>query len=250
VPASVLVSTVSEGSAAEQAGLRPGDLIFGVDGGPVGSFASFADLVRASGGRTLEVAYARDGTTTKVEITPRKTRLKNAADIEEDVYLIGIVAEDATLPGAAAIDQERNPLRALPRAVVMTLETTEIFVRGLGKLVSGDIPRSSIGGPIEIARQSHLAFQAGWDSYLRLLILISINLGILNLLPIPVLDGGQALLFAVEGVKRSPLSIRTREMVQQFGVAVLIFLMGFAFWNDISRHWSKVVDWVRESAGL
>jgi regulator of sigma E protease len=77
------------------------------------------------------------------------------------------------------------------------------------------------------------------------MVLISINLGILNLLPIPILDGGQALLFLVEGVKRSPLSLRTREIVQQIGLTVLVMLMGLAFWNDISRNWSKVIDWLR-----
>jgi regulator of sigma E protease len=82
------------------------------------------------------------------------------------------------------------------------------------------------------------------------MVLISINLGILNLLPIPILDGGQALLFLVEGVKRSPLSLRTREIVQQIGLTVLVMLMGLAFWNDISRNWSKVVDWLRSSPGL
>jgi regulator of sigma E protease len=92
--------------------------------------------------------------------------------------------------------------------------------------------------------------QRGWDNYLRLLILISINLGILNLLPIPVLDGGQALVFMVEGVKRSPLSLRTREVIQQMGVLVLVTLMMFAFWNDVTRHWGRFVDWFRASAGL
>ena len=96
----------------------------------------------------------------------------------------------------------------------------------------------------------HLAMQAGWETYLRLLILISINLGILNLLPIPVLDGGQALVFMVEGVKRSPISLRTREIIQQMGIVVLVTLMLFAFWNDVTRHWEGFVDWFRASAGL
>jgi regulator of sigma E protease len=90
-----------------------------------------------------------------------------------------------------------------------------------------------------------MALQAGWDRFLNLLVLISINLGILNLLPIPILDGGQALMFTVEGVKRSPLSLRTREIVQQMGLVVLVALMGFAFWNDVSRHWSSFLEWVK-----
>jgi regulator of sigma E protease len=82
------------------------------------------------------------------------------------------------------------------------------------------------------------------------MVLISINLGILNLLPIPILDGGQALLFLVEGVKRGPLSLRTRELVQQVGLTMLVLLMGLAFWNDITRNWSRVVDWLRTGSGL
>ena len=132
----------------------------------------------------------------------------------------------------------------------MTVETTDRFLRGFGKMVTGEISRRQIGGPIEIGRQAHLALQAGWDRYLELLIIISINLGILNLLPIPILDGGQALLFLVEGVRRGPLSLRTREMVQQFGFFLLVAIMGFAFWNDVTRNWSRLVEWVRESSGL
>ncbi len=82
------------------------------------------------------------------------------------------------------------------------------------------------------------------------MILISINLGILNLLPIPIFDGGNALLYAVEGIKRSPLSVRTREVVQTIGFTFIVLLMGLAFWNDISRHWSTLVEWVNRAAGL
>jgi regulator of sigma E protease len=163
----------------------------------------------------------------------------------EEVYLIGIRGADATLLGAVATDQVRNPFVAFPRAAVMTVDLTRLFLSGLQKIISGEISRRNIGGPIEIAKQSHRALQAGWDRFVNLLILISINLGILNLLPIPILDGGQALMFTVEGVKRSPLSLRTREIVQQLGLLVLVALMGFAFWNDLSRHWSSFVEWVK-----
>ena len=86
--------------------------------------------------------------------------------------------------------------------------------------------------------------------YLFTMVLISINLGILNLLPIPILDGGQAVLFAVEGIKRSPLSLRSREIAQQIGLTLLLLLMGMAFWNDISRNWSRFVDWLTSGTGL
>ncbi|MCU0668767.1 MAG: site-2 protease family protein, partial [Myxococcota bacterium] len=120
----------------------------------------------------------------------------------------------------------------------------------LKRLASGDVSRKQLAGPIGIAEIAHNAFERGWHAYLTTLVLISINLAILNLLPIPVLDGGQALMIAIEGVKRSPISLRTRELVQQIGFTVLLMLMGLAFWNDLSRHWSRFVDWVRQSSGL
>ena len=105
-------------------------------------------------------------------------------------------------------------------------------------------------GTSRIAEIAGRAMERGWETYLSIMVLISVNLGILNLLPIPILDGGQALLFIVEGVKRSPLSVRSREIVQSIGLTMLMMLMGLAFWNDISRHWSKVIDWLRSGPGL
>jgi regulator of sigma E protease len=244
IPAVVLVASVSEDKPAARAGIEPGDLIVAVDGAPLGSFVTFQETVLASKGRVLEIQIARDGETQSLSIRPELTKLEEGG-VQEELYLIGIRGEDATLLGAVATDQVRNPLVAFPRAAVMTVDLTRLFLSGLRKIVSGEISRRNIGGPIEIAKQSHMALRAGWDRFLNLLILISINLGILNLLPIPILDGGQALMFTVEGVKRSPLSLRTRELVQQLGLVVLVALMGFAFWNDISRHWSSFLEWVK-----
>ena len=102
--------------------------------------------------------------------------------------------------------------------------------------------RKQLAGPIGIAEIAGRALERGWDTYLSIMVLISINLGILNLLPIPILDGGQAVIFAVEGIKRGPLSLRTREIFQQIGLAVLVLLMGMAFWNDLARQWTRLVD--------
>jgi regulator of sigma E protease len=129
---------------------------------------------------------------------------------------------------------------------MLTIEITQVFLQGLGKLISGDVPSNQIAGPIGIAEIAGKALERGWMDYLQTLVLISINLGILNLLPIPILDGGQALVFLIEGVRRAPLSLRTRGFVQQIGVTMLLMIMGLAFWNDISRNWSRVVDWLTE----
>lgn len=250
IPATALISQVSPDSPAARAGLRRGDLILTADGEPVGSFASFARTVRTSGGRPIELTYARAGDTYQVSIRPELVATDTGLGIDEERYLIGITAESASITGAVVTDRERNPFLAIPRAVGMTVSVTHTYLRGLGKIVTGEVSRKQIAGPIGIAVIAHNALQRGWEAYLSMLIMISINLGILNLLPIPVLDGGQAALFAVEGVKRQPVSIRTKEIFQQFGVMLLILIMGLAFWNDISRYWSKALDYLRNTTGL
>lgn len=250
VPATVLVAAVSPDSPAEKAGLRAGDLVVSVDGGPVGSFASFSELVRGSEGRALAVAYARGGLRHEVQIQPAMLEADTGLGIPEERWLIGVTAHAAALQGAVGEEREMNPLIAVPRAAGMTAELTRSFLSGLERLASGEVSRKQLAGPIGIAEIAHNAFERGWHAYLTTLVLISINLAILNLLPIPMLDGGQALMIAIEGVKRSPLSLRTREIVQQIGFTMLLMLMGLAFWNDLSRHWSRFVDWVRHSSGL
>lgn len=254
VPASVLISRVSPDSPAEKAGLEPGDLLLTADGAPIGSFASFAELVRSSGGRTLQILYARASETRSISIQPAMLEADNGLGIPEPRYLIGIEAAAATLPGVMGKDVEHNPLRSIPRGFGMTYDVTKTFLAGLGKLLTGEVSHKQLSGPIGIAEIAHKAIERGFEAYLSMLVLISINLGVLNLLPIPVLDGGQALLFTIEGVKRSPVSLRTREIVQQVGVTMLVLLMGLAFWNDLSRHlakhWTTLVGWLRPITGL
>ncbi|MDH3521585.1 MAG: RIP metalloprotease RseP [Myxococcales bacterium] len=251
VPASVLIASVEPGSPAERAGLRPKDLILSVDGAPVGSFASFAETVRTSEGRALDLVLARDGERLRVSIAPELAPLDvTGLGIEEPRYRVGIGAEVPSLVGALRTDREPNPLVALPRAVGMTFEITHTFLRGLGKLITGQVSRRQVAGPIGIAEIAGNAFEAGWETYLSIMVLISINLGILNLLPIPILDGGQAVIFAIEGIRRSPLSLRTREIFQQVGFTVLVLLMGLAFWNDLSRQWVRLLEWLSGGPGL
>ena len=244
LPANVLVSSVSPDSAAEAAGLAAGDLIVSVDGEPVGSFGSFAERVRTSGGQPMEIQFARDGELHTATVIPQLLDYDAGFGIKEPRYLVGIMAEMASLVGELGLDRERNPVVALPRAVDMTIDVTATFIAGLGKLVTGEVSRKQLAGPIGIAEIAGHAYERGWETYLSILVLISINLGILNLLPIPVLDGGQAVIFAVEGIRRAPLSIRTKEIVQQVGLTVLMLLMGLAFWNDLSRQWTRLIDWL------
>jgi regulator of sigma E protease len=248
IPATVFVSRVSPDSPAERAGLERGDLILAVDGEPTGSFRFLLDRVRSSQGRPLRFAVARAGETREVVITPELEKVDTGLGIEEERYRIGIQHGAAALVGELAVDRERNPLVAVPRAAGMTIALTGDFLRGLGKLVTGELGRDKLAGPIGIAEIAGKSLQRGWEAYLSTLILISINLGILNLLPIPILDGGQILIAAVEGIQRAPISLRTREIVQQVGLTMLVLLMGLAFWNDLSRHWSKFVEWLSRAS--
>ncbi len=250
VPATVLISAVAPDSPAKRAGLAPGDLILAVDGAPIGSFASFAETVRTSGGRPLVMVSARGGILHDLTIAPELISTDIGLGIEEPRYMVGITAEAASLPGAAALDRERNPLVAFSRAVAMTVDVTRTYLNGLGKLLTGEVSRKQLAGPIGIAEIAGRALQRGWQTYLAVMVLISINLGILNLLPIPILDGGQALVFTIESINRGPLSLRTRGLVQQLGLTMLVLLMGLAFWNDIVRNWTRVVDWWQSGSGL
>jgi regulator of sigma E protease len=246
IRADVLIAEVSDDSPAAEVGLRSGDLIQRVDGVPTRSFESFADSVRASGGHSLALSVLRDGEALEISVTPALVQTDlTGFGIEVPRYRIGIVGNNLlAVPGSIGFEQILNPLVSVPYAVEMTVKITQLFIRGLGKLITGDVPRNQLAGPIGIAEIAGKALERGWMDYLQTLILISINLGILNLLPIPLLDGGQAIVFLVEGVRNERLSLRTREFVQQIGFTMLIVLMGFAFWNDISRNWSRVVDWL------
>jgi len=244
VPANVLIERVVAGSPAEQAGLQSGDLILAVDGAPLGSFATFEQTVRTSMGRALQIEYARDGARRQLVLTPRLIDEDVGMGVKEPRYRVGIQPRVASLPGAIGTDRERNPLVSLPRAFAMTVDFTRSFLRGLGMIVTGQVSKNQIAGPIGIAEIAGTAMQQGWEAYMGILVAISINLGVLNLLPIPILDGGQALLFLVESARRGPLSLRTREIVQQVGFTVLVLIMGLAFWNDLSRQWMRLLDWL------
>ena len=242
MPASTMVSDVAPDLPAARAGLLPGDLIIAVEGEPVGSFQTFRDIVMASEGRALSIEYARQGERGRAELAPVLRQAEDPSLPER--YVVGLSGLDTLLPGAVGMERVLNPLHSVPRAAALSAGMIGIVLEGMWRLISGRISPTHLGGPIEIARQSQRALQAGWVQFMGLLIFISINLGLLNLLPIPVLDGGQALFFLIEGVKRGPLSLRTRLIANQAGLLCLVALMSFAFWNDISRHWSGFVSWL------
>jgi regulator of sigma E protease len=250
MPAPILVHWVEPGMPADRAGLQTNDLILSVDGKPIGSFQSFASLVQTSGGRELSLTYSRDGRVANTRLGAEETVVPGLYAIEgmeQKVYRVGISNALSSLPGATSTDRVRNPLESLPRSVAMSWRMTTEFLEGLGKIFTGEVGTEQLSGPIGIARIARKSLDRGWLDYVFMMMLISINLGILNLLPIPILDGGQIVIYSIEGIKRSPVSMRAREIATQMGFALLVVLMGRAFWNDLTPFWTQFVSWLSES---
>lgn len=233
-PIGTEIAAVSPGSPADKAGIEAGDEIVALDGHPVNYWAQVSDTVKSGGGEPITVTVARGGEQLELTMTPE---MKEMTVGEETIKrpLIGV-------QGAQNFIETRHAGfgYALANAPSETMRLIILIPMGLYKLVVGDVPRDQVGGPIEIGAQMATAAEQGFGRFMFLLALISINLGILNLLPIPVLDGGHIVFFLVEALNRKPVSLRTREIAQQVGLSLLLLLMLFAFFNDFRR---RVIPW-------
>jgi len=222
------VGGVAAGSPAEEAGLKMGDKVVAVDGQPTTTWEALAQTVRDSKGKPLVLSVDRDGQQVAITVTPklRDSRTMFGED-RGQVYLIGIEASH---------DWQRvGPLSALGMAAQQTATATYVVAQGLVLMVQGRVPLRELGGPIAIARAAGQQARAGARYYLSMLAFLSINLGVLNLLPIPALDGGHLALFGVEALLGRPIRQRHRELAQQVGLLLLLSLMVFVFYNDIHR---------------
>jgi regulator of sigma E protease len=231
-PLAFSIESVSAGEPAARAGLAPGDLIVSLDGRPIPSFRAFVEAVRGSEGRPLEIGFARDGELRTVRVAPIPAKGETTAR-GEPIYRLGVGSREADVDGATADRQVRNPIESVPMAIGMTYRVTKLILGSLSNLFASV---DTIGGPIAIASQSKQAWERGIDAFVSMVVFLSINLGVLNLLPIPVLDGGQAVMFTAEAALRGRFTLRAREIAQTVGVALLLMLMGVAFYNDVTNY--------------
>lgn len=223
------VGGVVIGSPAEKGGLRTGEVVVSVDGSAVAGWDDFSNRVRESGGRTLTVVLRDDaGSEREVNVTPEVSPNQDAfGEVVGQSYMIGIQRH---------FDHEEAGLfESVRLAGVATYRMSAMIFVMLGRIIQGRVDASDLGGPIMIAQEAGRLAETGFEPLLRFIALISVNLGILNILPIPVLDGGHLFFFLIEGLRGRPLSIRVREMAQQVGVLLLVALMVFVVFNDISR---------------
>jgi regulator of sigma E protease len=222
VEKSVQISRVLENSAAAQAGLHPDDIIIALNGEPIQRIYELKEKITKSEGRALNFEVTRGGQILTLPITP-------LLDSPSQEWRIGVELR----PGEIVVEHS-NPFTALGQGFAWTWSITKLSIIGFGKILSGAIPATeSLAGPLGIAREIGRQADYGWRNVLFFTAGISISLAILNLLPIPILDGGHLLFFTIEIINGKPLSLRKREIAQQVGLLILVGLMLFAFYNDI-----------------
>jgi len=226
-----VLGQVIDGSAAQAAGLQVGDRITQVDGRAVETWEDLVREVRSRPGVPARLAVERGGAHLMVEVTPEA--------VSAGGRHIGRIGAAPKIPSSHAdrilIEVRYGPLQSLQKAAAKTWDISAFSLRMLGKMLLGEVSWKNLSGPVTIADFAGQSAQLGWIPYVTFLALISISLGVLNLLPIPPLDGGHLLFYVIEALKGSPASERVVEFGQRVGIALLLMLMAFAFYNDLTR---------------
>jgi regulator of sigma E protease len=228
-----VIGEVNAGYPAESAGILSGDKILEINGSPIGNWSEMAEMIMDSGGSPLDITLLRDSRHINLSVTPADDVMKNIFGEEQHRYIIGVSST------GEVITKKLGPVDAFTESLNRTYLICKLTILSVVKVFQGTIPAKTIGGPILIAQMAGEQVEQGMVSLLAFIALISVNLGILNLLPIPVLDGGHILFFSIEAVIRRPVSIKTREIAQQIGIFLLMMLMVFVFYNDIMRFFEK-----------
>ena len=229
------IAEVTPGGRAEAGGMLPGDEVTEVNGRPVRGWSHWVEIVRASPELTLEVRVKRDGGERLLLLRPARQVLEDGTA----VGLVGAAARQMSVRELVPPEQRRefgyNPLTAVVPALQQTWDGTVLVMGAIKKLIVGMISVKNVNGPITIAQVAGDTASYGLEVYLSFLALLSISLGVLNLLPIPVLDGGHLLFFTIEGVIRRPVPERVQNWSLQLGLLLIAGIMVLAFYNDITR---------------
>jgi len=230
-PVPAVIDKVVAGGAADNAGLSGGDLILRADGNEISNWSEWVDYVRDRPGATIHVDVERDGAPISLTLRPDA--------VEMDDTVVGRIGAYVDIPeelgNELSTEVRYGPLVSVPEALGRTWQMAELTLRTLWKMLTGEASVENISGPISIAQYAGYSAQVGFASFLGFLAIVSISLGVLNLLPIPVLDGGHLLYYFIELVKGSPVSAQAEMLGQRIGIALLLLLMSLAVFNDFTR---------------
>jgi regulator of sigma E protease len=218
------VDRVLPGGAAERAGLRAGDLVASVDGKAVGDGIGFIEAVRGAAGRTLQVGVLRAGRPVTLALTPERDPASGAGIVK---LMVAQAPEMVTV--------KAGPLEAVAKGFQRAWDGSVTTLKMIGKMLTGEVSLKNVSGPITIADVAGQAARAGFGTYIEILAFISLSLGVMNLLPIPVLDGGQLLYYSLEVLTGRPLPERIGEIAQLAGFGLMLMLMALAVFNDLVR---------------
>ena len=224
------IGEVLKDKPAARAGVQKDDVITSIDKKPIKRWEEIADGVAASKGNTLSLSVKRGGQELAFSIIPEPRVSKNLFGEQVNGYAIGVAS------AGEVVTEYYNPFQAVIKGTEQTWKVIDITIMSLVKMVQRVVPMDSVGGPIMIAKMAGEQASAGGASFLAFMALLSINLGVLNLLPVPVLDGGHLLFYFLELIFRRPVPQKVREYAQQIGMVLLLGLMVMAFYNDIVRY--------------
>lgn len=217
------LGNILPGSPAESAGLQVGDLVLALDGKVVADWAAFTEVVRAHPDKTLVLEVQRPSYKRAIAVTPKSLLVEGKA-----IGRIGVASD-------LVITAQYPLAEALLRGANKCWDTSIFSLKILGRMITGDVSWRNLSGPVTIAQVAGETASIGWLPYLLFIALVSVSLGVMNLLPLPILDGGHLMYYMAEVLKGSPVSIQAMEIGQRIGIAVLVLLMGLALYNDILR---------------
>ena len=230
------IGEVQKESAAFEAGMMNGDKIIAIDGHKIVFWEDIRPIIAESKGKEMEVIVERGAEKKHLLIKPRLSKSKNIFGEEESTYLIGVS------PAGNTIIERKNPWDAIIASVSKTWDISKLTVISVVKMLEGVISPRTLGGPIFIAQVAGAQVKEGIIPFILFMAILSINLGVINLFPIPVLDGGHIFFYLIEIVTRREISIKVKEISQQIGFVILLMLMLFVIFIDIERLNFKVVN--------
>jgi regulator of sigma E protease len=230
------VGQVQPGSAAEQGGIQPGDVIRSLDGSTVHRFEDVQQIVRLNPGVPMSIIVSRDGQEQTLRVTPSQTELTDRFGNHYQIGLLGIARS-----GMEYV--KRDPATAIIQAGAETWNLSVSTLKAIWQIIIGTRATDELGGPLRIAQMSGEVAQGGVVAVLWFMAVLSINLGLINLFPVPVLDGGHLLFYAAEALRGKPLDQRAQEYGFRIGLALVLTLMVFATWNDLVH--LRIVEFVK-----